>query len=182
MSEPRLDAATRDTLLRRARAAIASTIGADLELPPATAPPPALRAGAFVTLRVGGDLRGCIGYPDGDRALVDVVEECAVSAAVSDPRFPAVRAAEWPLIDLEISVLGPIEPVDDISEIEIGRHGLIAEFGNRRGLLLPQVAVEWNWNAEELAAHTCAKAGLPKDAWQKGAKLFKFEAEVFAEK
>ena len=182
MSEQRLDAAARETLLRRARAAIASTIGADLELPPATAAPPIVRAGAFVTLRVGGDLRGCIGYPDSDRVLVDVVEQCAISAAVSDPRFPAVRAAEWPLIDLEISVLGPIEPVGDIGEIEIGRHGLIAELGRRRGLLLPQVAIEWKWDAEELAANTCAKAGLPRNAWRNGAKLYKFEAEVFAEK
>jgi AmmeMemoRadiSam system protein A len=182
MSEPRLDAAARETLLRRARAAIASTIGADLELPPAAAPAPVVRAGAFVTLRVGGDLRGCIGYPESDRVLVDVVEQCAISAAVSDPRFPAVGVAEWPLIDLEISVLGPIEPVEDISEIEIGRLGLSAELGRRRGLLLPQVAVEWKWDAEEFANNTCAKAGLPKDAWRHGAKLYKFEAEVFSEK
>jgi AmmeMemoRadiSam system protein A len=181
MSDRRLDAATRETLLRRARAAIASTIGADVELPPAAAPPPIVRAGAFVTLRVGGDLRGCIGYPEADRVLVDVVEHCAISAAVSDPRFPAVRAAEFPLVVLEISVLGPIEPVDDIGEIEIGRHGLIVELGRRRGLLLPQVAVEWNWGAEELASNTCAKAGLPRDAWRNGAKLFKFEAEVYTE-
>jgi len=182
MSERRLDAAARETLLRRARAAIASTIGADLELPPATAPAPGLRAGAFVTLRVGENLRGCIGYPEADRVLLDVVEHCAISAAVSDPRFPAVRAGEFPLLNLEISVLGPIDPVGDISEIEIGRHGLIAELGRRRGLLLPQVAVEWNWSAEELASNTCAKAGLPRDAWRNGAKLFKFEAEVFSEK
>jgi AmmeMemoRadiSam system protein A len=182
ISERRLDAATRETLLRRARAAIASTIGADLDLPPATAPPPIVRAGAFVTLRIGGDLRGCIGYPDSDRVLLEVVEQCAISAAVSDPRFPAVRAAEWPLIDLEISVLGPIEPVGGIDEIEIGRHGLIAELGRRRGLLLPQVAVEWKWDVEQFASNTCAKAGLPKDAWRNGAKLFKFEAEVFSEK
>jgi len=182
MSERRLDAAARETLLRRARAAIASTIGADLELPPGTAPAPSLRAGAFVTLRVGENLRGCIGYPEADRVLLDVVEHCAISAAVSDPRFPAVRAGEFPLLNLEISVLGPIDPVGDISEIEIGRHGLIAELGRRRGLLLPQVAVEWNWSAEELASNTCAKAGLPRDAWRNGAKLFKFEAEVFSEK
>jgi AmmeMemoRadiSam system protein A len=182
MTERRFNSATRETLLRRARAAIASTIGADIELPPAAAPVPQVRAGAFVTLRVGGDLRGCIGYPEADRELVDVVEHCAISAAVSDPRFPAVRAGELPLLDLEISVLGAIEPVGDISEVEIGRHGLIAELGRRRGLLLPQVAVEWHWDAEEFASNTCAKAGLPKDAWRNGAKLFKFEAEVFAEK
>lgn len=182
MNQSRLDDESRQTLLRRARAAIASTIGADAELAAATSPPPVLRAGAFVTLRVGGDLRGCIGYPEPDRLLVDVVEQCAISAAVSDPRFPAVGASEWPLVDVEISVLGPIEVVADIREVEIGRHGLIAELGRRRGLLLPQVALEWNWDAEEFAAHTCAKAGLPKDAWRTDAKLFKFEAEVFSEK
>jgi uncharacterized protein (TIGR00296 family) len=78
-------------------------------------------------------------------------------------------------------VLGPIEPVHDIADVIIGRHGLIVEFGRRRGLLLPQVAIEWNWNAVQFAAQTCTKAGLPTDAWQKGAKLFKFEAEVFGE-
>ena len=181
MSERRIDDTARQTLLRRARAAIASTIGADIESDPATVSPPSLRAGAFVTLRVGGDLRGCIGYPEGDRLLVDVVERCAISAAVSDPRFPAVRASEWPLVDLEISVLGPIEVVRDIADIEIGRHGLIAELGDRRGLLLPQVAVEWKWDREEFASHTCVKAGLPKDAWRHDATLFKFEAEVFGE-
>jgi AmmeMemoRadiSam system protein A len=181
MSGGKLDGAARETLVRRARAAVASAIGADIETPPANAPPPDLRAGAFVTLRVGGDLRGCIGYPEADRPLVDVVERCAISAAVSDPRFPAVRASEWPLIDIEISVLGPIDAVRDIEEIEIGRHGLIAERGGRRGLLLPQVAVEWKWDRKEFASQTCAKAGLPKDAWLNGATLWKFEADVFGE-
>ena len=181
MSEQKLDAIVRHTLLRRARAAIAATIGADIESTPATASPPSFRAGAFVTLRVGGDLRGCIGYPESDRLLVDVVEHCAISAAVSDPRFPAVRASEWPRIDVEISVLGPIEVVRGIEDVEVGRHGLIAERGGRRGLLLPQVAVEWKWDREEFASHTCVKAGLPRDAWRNGATLFKFEAEVFGE-
>jgi len=181
----RLDDDSRRALLRRARAAIASTIGVDMveqgDAEPVTSPPPVLCAGAFVTLRVGGELRGCIGYPDGDRQLIDVVEHCAISAAVSDPRFPALSVAEWPSIDLEISVLGPIQPVSTLDEIEIGRHGLIAERGSRRGLLLPQVAVEWGWTREEFVAHTCAKAGLAKDAWRSGAALFKFEAEVFGE-
>jgi AmmeMemoRadiSam system protein A len=134
-----------------------------------------------VTLRVGDDLRGCIGYPEADRALVDVIEQCAASAAVSDPRFAPLRVSELTSVDLEISVLGPIEPVQDISEVEVGRHGLIVERGHRRGLLLPQVAVEWNWDREEFAAHTCRKAGLPSDAWLTGATLFKFEAEVFGD-
>ena len=200
-----LDEPARDALLRHARAAIAAAIGADVEsrAAPGGGPshasgvgakgprdseragdaeplPPTTRAG--VTIRVEGDLRGCIGYPEPDQPLFQVVERCAVSAAVSDPRFPAVDAAEWPRIELEISVLGPIEPVRDICEVEVGRHGLVAEFGRRRGLLLPQVAVEWKWDREAFASHTCVKAGLPKDAWKTGARLYKFEADVFGER
>ena len=183
-----LDDASRKSLVLMARAAIARAIGAVSEIPVANPIPNLqclipgdLRAGAFVTLRMNGELRGCIGYPEAGLPLLAVVERCAVSAAISDPRFPPVSAAEWSQIDLEISVLGPIERVDDIRQVVVGRDGLIVEFGRRRGLLLPQVAVEWSWNAMEFAAQTCIKAGLPRDAWQKGAKLFKFEAEVFSE-
>src|SRR5918999_4384665 len=184
-----LDDAFRTNLLHRARRAIARAIGVERDsvtsvadqIPSPKSPIPDLRAGAFVTLRIKGALRGCIGYPEPELLLVDVVERCAVSAAISDPRFPPLGAEEWSDVHLELSVLGPIEPVEDITEVEIGRHGLVVEFGRRRGLLLPQVAVEWQWNAEQFAAQTCIKAGLPKDAWQKGARLFKFEAEVFSE-
>ena len=180
-----VDEAGRKSLLQRARMAIARAIGASASAPvdaPADRPnAPDFKAGAFVTLRMSGQLRGCIGYPDPLLSLVDAVERCAVSAALADPRFPPLSVAEWHTIDLEISVLGPIEPVADLSEIEIGRHGLIVEHGHRRGLLLPQVATEWRWDAVEFACHTCAKAGLPHDAWRTGAMLFKFEAEVFGE-
>ncbi|MCM3881085.1 MAG: AmmeMemoRadiSam system protein A [Vicinamibacterales bacterium] len=176
-----LDHPTRQVLLQCARTAIASTIGVEVEVAGDRGSPPILRAGAFVTLRVRGDLRGCIGYPEGDRLLAEVVEHCAISAAVSDPRFAAVRASEWAFVELEISILGPIERIADISEIEIGRHGLVAELGKRRGLLLPQVAVEWEWDREAFASEACAKAGLPKNAWRTGATLFKFEAEVFGD-
>ena len=194
---PLVDAARRRELLQRARNAIDRAIGAEPPIPgpqspianpqsripgsETTTPGDEVRAGAFVTLRVSGSLRGCVGYPDPSLPLVEVVERCAVSAATGDPRFPAVTPLEWDRVDLEISVLGPIEPVRDISDVKVGRDGLIVEFGSRRGLLLPQVATEWNWDAFEFASQTCAKAGLPKDAWQKGAKLFKFEAEVFGE-
>ena len=134
-----------------------------------------------MTLRLHGVLRGCIGYPEPDLPLVEVVERCAVSAAISDPRFPALSEAEWREVDLELSVLRAIEPVHDLDAVVIGRDGLIVESGRRRGLLLPQVALEWKWDAAEFAAQTCIKAGLPRDAWQKGAMLFKFEAEVFGE-
>ena len=179
-----LDPDAKTALLQRARSAIARAIG--LTAPEQIPNPPSLipgdfRAGAFVTLRIKGHLRGCIGYPEPDLPLVAVVERCAVSAAFSDPRFPPLSEAEWGEVDLELSVLGPIERVSDLKEIVVGRHGLVVEFGRRRGLLLPQVAVEWKWDAVEFAAQTCIKAGLPSDAFQKGAKLFKFDAEVFGE-
>lgn len=177
-----LDAAAKTSLLLKARRAIANAIGVTAVTEPIpTLIPEDFLAGAFVTIRKNGQLRGCIGYPEPERPLLDVVEHCAVSAAISDPRFPPLTAAEWDDVDLELSVLGPIEPVDHISEVVIGRDGLIAEFGRRRGLLLPQVAVEWKWEAAEFASQTCIKAGLPADAWQKEAKLFRFEAEVFSE-
>jgi AmmeMemoRadiSam system protein A len=182
-----LDAGSRENLLSRARAAISRAIGAEPLPKPQSLPglepflSDDLRAGAFVTLRMNGVLRGCIGYPEPELPLIDVVERCAVSAALSDPRFPPVTVSEWKAIDLEISVLGPIEVVGHISEIEVGRHGLVVESGRRCGLLLPQVAIEWQWDAREFASQTCAKAGLPRDAWQKGATLYRFEAEVFGE-
>ena len=178
---------SRESLLRRARAAIARAIGAPApDTPDAPNAPnaplaPNFRAGAFVTLHVNGELRGCIGYPEDDMPLIDVVDRCAVSAAISDPRFPAVSLDEWNEVDIEISVLGPIERVSEISEIVVGRHGLIVELGHRRGLLLPQVASERHWSAAEFASQTSAKAGLPRDAWRTGASLYRFEAEVFGE-
>ena len=179
-----LDPNAKSALLQRARSAIARALGVtpDPQIPnPQSVISEDFRAGAFVTLRLNGQLRGCIGYPEPDLPLVDVVERCAVSAALSDPRFPPLSEAEWSDVDLELSVLGPIERVTDLTEIVVGRHGLVVEFGRRRGVLLPQVAVEWKWDAVEFAAQTCIKAGLPRDASQKGAKLFKFEAEVFGE-
>ncbi len=183
-----LDAAGRSELLARARTAIARAIGAEPSGPraepvpnPQSLIPRDLRAGAFVTLKVNAQLRGCVGYPEPELPLVDVIDRCAVSAAIKDPRFPALTIAELQDVALEISVLGPIEPVVEMADIEVGRHGLVVEVGHRRGLLLPQVATEWGWDAAEFASQTCLKAGLPRDAWRRGAKLFRFEAEVFGE-
>ena len=185
-----LDQNTRTALVQRARAAIARAIGVrpDAVTPvPARIPDPQVsgrersRFGAFVTIRINGQLRGCIGVPEADLPLVDAVERCAVSAALSDPRFPPLSEAEWKDIDLELSLLGPIELVGDLRDIVVGRDGLIVESGRSRGLLLPQVAVEWQWDAAEFAAQACIKAGLPRDAVMTGAKLFKFEAEVFGD-
>ncbi len=151
-------------------------------------PPPRLDShaasvhmGAFVSLHVHGDLRGCIGYPPADRPLGEVVARCAVSAATADRRFPPLTLDELGAAQIEISVLGPIEPVGDVAEIVVGRHGLIVSEGFSKGLLLPQVASERGWDRETFLAHTCLKAGLRRDAWRSGAQIEKFEAEVFAE-
>lgn len=139
------------------------------------------RSGAFVTLHVEQLLRGCIGYPEADQALLEVVGRCAISAATEDPRFPPLTAGDLDRVHLEISVLGRLEPVEDPTTIEVGRHGLVLQRGYRRGLLLPQVAIEWVWDRETFLAQACMKAGLPPDAWRHGAQIFRFEAEVFGE-
>jgi len=138
--------------------------------------------GAFVTIHNRGDLRGCIGHIGANEPLGVVVPRCAVAACASDPRFPAVSASEMAAIDLELSLLGPLEPIVGPDEIEIGRHGLVVERGWHRGLLLPQVATEWNWDAPAFLEQTCRKAGLPPDAWRQGATIWRFDAEVFGER
>ena len=121
--------------------------------------------GAFVTLKAGGSLRGCIGHIVASKPLVDTVKEVAVASAFEDPRFPPLRREEWGGIRLEISVLSPFERVTDTDRIVVGVHGIMVRQGYRSGLLLPQVAAEQNWDRETFLAHTCRKAGLPSDAW-----------------
>jgi len=139
--------------------------------------------GAFVTLKRHGRLRGCIGTLECRQSMAVEVARVAVSAAREDPRFEAVRPAELGDLDVEVSVLGPLEEIDpaDPVAIEIGRHGLVVEQGPRRGLLLPQVATEWGWDREEFLSQTCAKAGLAPDAWRRGARVYRFAADVFGE-
>jgi AmmeMemoRadiSam system protein A len=138
-------------------------------------------AGAFVTLRNRGALRGCIGHVDADEPLARCVAECARAAALYDPRFPPVTAAELPDVSIHISVLSPLFEIRP-EEIEVGRHGLYATWGSHRGILLPEVAVEWNWDRERFLSETCAKAGLPSDAWQRGAKIQGFTTCGFGDK
>src|SRR5439155_4212477 len=114
----------RQALLQLARAAVARAIGVQFIL--AAPPAIAVRGGAFVSLHLGHDLRGCIGYLEADTPLTDVIERCAASAAVSDPRFPSLSAAEWPRVNIEIAVRAPRELVAHTSEIEIERRGLVA--------------------------------------------------------
>jgi len=140
-------------------------------------------AGAFVTLRTKrGDLRGCIGSIRALEPLFKAVASSAVSAAFRDPRFFPVRPDEMPQLELEISVMGPIEAVQDVAEIEVGRDGLIISKGRFAGLLLPQVATEYGWDRETFLDQTCIKAGLPTGSWRsEDTKIDKFAAEVFGE-
>ena len=135
----------------------------------------------FVTLRISDALRGCVGQLEGRGSLVDTVQHVAAAAATEDPRFSPVRADELSEIVIEISVLGPVTPCSGPDAIEIGRHGVVVDAGPRRGLLLPQVAVEWGWDQQTFVAKTCVKAGLRPDAWTRDAALSIFEAEVFSE-
>lgn len=136
--------------------------------------------GAFVTLCIGGRLRGCIGYIQGQGPVWDTVARMAKAAAFEDPRFPPLRPAEFERLEVEISILGPVSECPDPAAIEVGRHGLIVRRGGHSGLLLPQVATEWKWDRETFLAHTCLKAGLPENAWKgPGCSLLWFEAEVF---
>jgi AmmeMemoRadiSam system protein A len=144
---------------------------------------PALRqsGAAFVTLRKQGELRGCIGCIHATEPLYQVVAKMARSAALEDFRFLPVGEREVRDIHIEISVLTVPQRVQSIQEIKVGTHGLIVQQGSSRGLLLPQVASEWGWGTQEFLEHTCEKAGLPRDAWRKGAAIFAFSAEVFGE-
>ena len=140
-------------------------------------------SGVFVTIKKRGELRGCLGVLELRATLALEVARCARDSASEDPRFPPLRVDELLETSLEISVLGPLEEIDphDGEAVVIGRHGLVAELGHRRGLLLPQVAPEWGWTREQFLRQTCRKAGLPEDAWQTGARIFRFEADVFGE-
>ncbi|MDQ6801829.1 MAG: AmmeMemoRadiSam system protein A [Acidobacteriota bacterium] len=139
-------------------------------------------AGAFVTLRKNGDLRGCIGSIRAIEPLYRAVASSAVSAALRDPRFFPVRKDELTQLELEISVMGPIERVVDVTDIEVGRDGLIISRGRFAGLLLPQVASEYGWDRETFLDQTCLKAGLQPQAWRlPDTTIEKFAAEVFGE-
>jgi uncharacterized protein len=145
------------------------------DLPPAP--------GVFVTLKVAGELRGCLGTLECLGDLAGEVARCAANAASDDARFPPVTATDLPALTVEISVLGPLERIDPraTGALTIGRHGLVVEQGRHRGLLLPQVATEWGWSAEQFLRQTCRKAGLEPQAWEHDAIVYRFHAEVFGE-
>ena len=140
------------------------------------------KCGVFVTLKKQGNLRGCIGFIRGFEPLGKAIQEMAISAATQDPRFPPVTSEELKELSIEISVLSPLVEIKSLEEIEVGRDGLLLQLGGHSGLLLPQVATEWNWDKEEFLINLCHKAGLPQNSYlDPSAKIFRFSAEIFSE-
>ena len=180
-----LNETQRQLLLKLARTSIELTLAGSMPARSEDEFDEALRrpAGAFVTLRTrSGDLRGCIGSIQAVQPLYRAVITSAISAAFRDPRFLPVRAEEMGHLELEISVMGPIEEVRDVQEITVGRDGLIISRGRHAGLLLPQVATEYGWDRDTFLGQTCVKAGLQPGAWRtQQVRIEKFAAEVFSE-
>jgi AmmeMemoRadiSam system protein A len=177
-----LTAEEKRVLLETAREAIASRFtgkpGRALKATGTLAEP----CGAFVTLHIHGNLRGCIGLISASKPLLETVREMAVAAAFDDPRFPTLRSEELPKVSLEISALSPFTRIKNPSEIRVGEHGIMIRLGGRSGLLLPQVATEQGWDRDTFLTHTCYKAGLPGDAWKSGSAVIEaFSAVVFHE-
>ncbi|MBN1273691.1 MAG: AmmeMemoRadiSam system protein B [Candidatus Aminicenantes bacterium] len=137
------------------------------------------KCGAFVTLKKRGQLRGCIGFIEPVAPLYQTIIQAAVYAATQDGRFPPVEPKELESLEIEISVLTTLKRIHDPSRIQVGKHGLVIAQGNKRGLLLPQVPVEQNWSREVFLRQACLKAGLPSEAWRRGAEIYVFEAIVF---
>jgi AmmeMemoRadiSam system protein A len=184
---PRQDAAgefsqeERIILLRLAHESIESALqGREISLDPPTehfAQP----RGAFTSLYLHGELRGCVGYVLPVSPVYRAVADTARAAAFEDSRFGPVTVPEAPRLAIELSILSPPQPIS-AEAIEIGRHGLLISMAGHRGLLLPQVPIEHHWDRETFLNQTCRKAGLPLDAWKNGATVEAFTAEVFGEK
>jgi hypothetical protein len=164
-----------------------STIGARLSDRPLTFPSPDSavlleRRGAFVTLKIGEVLRGCIGHVIGVVPLWRTVRDNALAAAFEDPRFQPLSADDLAKVRIEISVLTPLR-TSTVEDVVVGHHGILVENGGARGLLLPQVAVEYGWDRETFLDHSCRKAGLAPGCWRHpDTTISTFSAEVFAEK
>ena len=154
-------------LLKIARESIeAATIGRNYRPDVPKNPKLLQNAGAFVTLKKNGELRGCIGYIEASLPVFETVAQTGAKAAMCDPRFEKVAENEVRDIEVEISVLSPLRKIKGVDEIVIGKHGILLEKGFYRGLLLPQVATENNWDREKFLEYTCLKAGLETSCYQ----------------
>lgn len=183
MSEPLLTDREREQLL----ALVHQTVGANLRddgEQPATPPDSdglASTSGAFVSLYVAGQLRGCIGNMVSADPLSDTVERLAILASTNDSRFEPIAASELAQLRVEISVLSPLR-VASAEDVRVGKHGIMLTNGHHRGVLLPQVATKYGWDREAFLAQTALKAGLPKHAWRDRETVIEiFEAEVFGD-
>ena len=137
--------------------------------------------GVFVTLRKNEELRGCIGYVEGFKPLHESIPEMSEAAATRDPRFDPIKEHELEEISLEISLLSPLQKIDSPERIEVGKHGIVIKKGFNKGLLLPQVAKENNWDRQTFLEHACLKANLPPDSWRdEEIEIYIFSAEVFS--
>ena len=158
--------------------------GEEVKMPESLSKLNSERMGIFITLHTTkGELRGCIGYLKGVESLPDAIVEMTKAASTQDPRFDPVKEAELDDIVLEISLLSQLKKIDSPDAIEVGKHGLVISDGLNKGLLLPQVAIENNWDKITFLEHTCKKARLPRDAWKsEKTEISIFSAEVFEEK
>jgi len=178
-----LSDADKKLLLQMARDSIEAHL-LDKPAPALEVAPPSLcqPRGAFVSLHRRGQLRGCIGYLEAVKPLGETVREMAVAAAFHDPRFRPLGREELADLEVEISVLSPMQLISNIDQIQVGTHGLYIIQGRCRGLLLPQVATEYHWDRLTFLGQTCYKAGLPADAWKDPAtKIYLFTAEIIAD-
>lgn len=180
MSELQISHETARALLELARATVTAAVRGEKMPPLPDLPQAAQQAGAFVTLHRKGRLRGCIGNFE-PAPLGRIVQEMALAAAFEDPRFPPVSEPELKELDFEISVLSPRFPIAP-EDVQVGVHGLFIRRGFFRGVLLPQVPVEWGWDRETFLKEVCLKAGLPPDAWRHpDTRLEAFTAQILRE-
>jgi AmmeMemoRadiSam system protein A len=178
-----LNAADKKLLLTQARASIEAHLNGT-SVPAVKDPGPILceRRGAFVSLHRKGRLRGCIGHLEAVKPLLQTVREMAAAAAFHDPRFRPLQKGELLDLEIEISVLSPMRLIKSTDEIEVGKHGLYVVQGFCRGLLLPQVATQYNWDRLAFLEQTCCKAGLPPDAWKEtSTQIYIFTADIFGD-
>jgi AmmeMemoRadiSam system protein A len=179
---PCLSEADRESILELARQAVGEAVCHN-HLPEAIPKTGVFeqRCGVFVTLHVGKRLRGCIGVIEARAPLGESIVKCAASAAQEDPRFSPMQPEELPNVDIEVSLLSPLQRIQP-EEVEVGKHGLLVEQGYHRGLLLPQVAVEYHLERERFLEETCHKAGLGADAWKEPqTKIYAFTCEIVGE-
>jgi len=177
---PEFDEQERKALLRLAHDAIESALdGREIPLDPPS-PHLAEARGAFTTIYSQRQLRGCVGYVFPIESLYRTVADTARAAAFEDTRFRPVTREEAPQVRISLSILSPLEEIQP-DQVEVGRHGLVISLHGHRGLLLPQVPVEYRWTPITFLEQTCRKAGLPTDAWKTGARVEAFTAEVFGD-